>query len=194
MDRAAFYVSSVLRTSRFRMRFPERSGAVHALQFRCCGPDVPEDDMIDRKPLIDRYGQWIPENWPDKAHSDEQLRELVDCRPLERRRISVLPSRGRPGTAIAVPRVSSAPNGRTGRGTLSIRTGIRSSRPGWIWSGTRKAVLPPMCGAASFCLRNCLPRVRHGLRRGRCRSMWPMLRAVTERTGNRNGRRTRSRA
>ena len=59
----------------FRMRLPSAPAqlTLYSLNLRS---DVPEDDILDRKPLIDRYGQWIPENWPDKAHSDEQLRAL----------------------------------------------------------------------------------------------------------------------
>jgi hypothetical protein len=38
--------------------------------------DTTRDDILDRRPLIDRYGQWIPEMWEDKAYSDEQLRTL----------------------------------------------------------------------------------------------------------------------
>jgi hypothetical protein len=59
----------------FRMRFPSAPAQFTLYSFTLRS-DVPEDDIIDRKPLIDRYGQWIPENWPDKAHSDEQLRSL----------------------------------------------------------------------------------------------------------------------
>jgi len=29
-----------------------------------------------RRPVIDKYGQWIPENWPGKAHSADELRAL----------------------------------------------------------------------------------------------------------------------
>jgi hypothetical protein len=61
----------------FRMRFPNEPAQV-TLYNLTLAEDVPDDDILDRKPLIDRYGQWIPENWPDKAHSDEQLRALWD--------------------------------------------------------------------------------------------------------------------
>ena len=59
----------------FRMRLPSAPSqfTLYSLTLRS---DVPEDDILDRRPLIDRYGQWIPENWADKAHSDEQLRQL----------------------------------------------------------------------------------------------------------------------
>jgi hypothetical protein len=59
----------------FRMRYPNGPAqlTLYNLTLR---PDVPEDDIIDRKPLIDRYGQWISGNWPGKAHSDPELRAL----------------------------------------------------------------------------------------------------------------------
>lgn len=39
-------------------------------------PMAGKDDILDRKPLIDAFGQWIPEDWPGKAHSPEELRKL----------------------------------------------------------------------------------------------------------------------
>jgi hypothetical protein len=59
----------------FRMWFPGAPAQfkLYSLTLRS---DVPKDDIIDRKPLIDRYGQWMPENWTGKAHSDAQLRAL----------------------------------------------------------------------------------------------------------------------
>lgn len=59
----------------FRMRYPSQDSQF-TLYSLSLSEDVPQDDILDKKPLIDRYGQWIPENWPDKAHSDEQLRRL----------------------------------------------------------------------------------------------------------------------
>jgi hypothetical protein len=59
----------------FRMRYPNQPSQVTLFNFTL-REDVPADDILTRKPLIDRYGQWIPENWPDKAHSDAQLREV----------------------------------------------------------------------------------------------------------------------
>jgi hypothetical protein len=44
---------------------------------------TPADEILDKRPLIDRYGQWIPENWPGKAHNDEQLRRLWDEERVE---------------------------------------------------------------------------------------------------------------
>ncbi len=59
----------------FRMRYPNQPSRFTLHSFSLV-KDVPKDDIIDRKALIDRYGQWIPENWAEKAHSDAQLREL----------------------------------------------------------------------------------------------------------------------
>jgi len=58
-----------------RMRYPSQASQVTLYNFTL-REDVPADDIIDRKPLIDRYGQWIPENWPGKAHDEQSLREL----------------------------------------------------------------------------------------------------------------------
>lgn len=34
------------------------------------------DALLDPRPVIDRFGQWMPEEWPGKAHSLEELRRL----------------------------------------------------------------------------------------------------------------------
>jgi hypothetical protein len=59
----------------FRMRSPNQPAQVtfYNITLR---EDVPADDILDRKPLIDKFGQWIPENWPGKAHNAKQLAEL----------------------------------------------------------------------------------------------------------------------
>jgi len=44
------------------MRYPSQSSQVTLYNFTL-RKDVPADDIIDRKPLIYRYGQCIPENW-----------------------------------------------------------------------------------------------------------------------------------
>jgi hypothetical protein len=59
----------------FRMRYPNQPSQFTLFEFTL-RKDVPKDDILTRKPLIDRFGQWIPENWPGKAHSIEQLRRL----------------------------------------------------------------------------------------------------------------------
>ncbi|HON01276.1 MAG TPA: hypothetical protein PLM33_13590, partial [Acidobacteriota bacterium] len=56
----------------FQMKSPNQCSQFTLYNFTLRS-DVPDDDIIDRKPLVDRYGQWIPENWPDKAHNDEDL-------------------------------------------------------------------------------------------------------------------------
>jgi catechol 2,3-dioxygenase-like lactoylglutathione lyase family enzyme len=37
-------------------------------------PVVEPDALLEPRPLIDRFGQWIPEQWPGKVRSDEELR------------------------------------------------------------------------------------------------------------------------
>ena len=59
----------------FRMRYPSRPSQLTLYDLRLTA-DVPADDIVDRRPLIDRYGQWIPENWPGKAHGDDELARL----------------------------------------------------------------------------------------------------------------------
>jgi hypothetical protein len=59
----------------FTMRHPSQPSQLTLYNFTL-REDVPADDIIDRKPLIDPYGQWIPENWPGKAHGDDGLRTL----------------------------------------------------------------------------------------------------------------------
>ena len=62
----------------FRMRYPNRKSqiTIHNFTLR---EDVPADDILDKKPLIDRYGQWMPEEWPGKAHNDRELRAMWDA-------------------------------------------------------------------------------------------------------------------
>lgn len=59
----------------FKMRFPSQASQFTLSNFTLTST-VPHDDILDKKPLIDRYGQWILENWQDKAHTDAQLRAL----------------------------------------------------------------------------------------------------------------------
>ncbi|HEU0296747.1 MAG TPA: hypothetical protein VFR47_28680 [Anaerolineales bacterium] len=61
----------------FKMRCPSPPTQLTLYEFTLVG-EIPPDDIIDKRPLIDVYGQWIPENWEDKAHNDEQLRQLWD--------------------------------------------------------------------------------------------------------------------
>jgi hypothetical protein len=39
---------------------------------------APEDSILSPLPLIDRFGQWIPAEWPGKANSIEELRSAWD--------------------------------------------------------------------------------------------------------------------
>ena len=59
----------------FRMRFPSEDSQLSITAARLT-PDVPPDELLDRRPVIDEFGQWIPGIWPRKAHSLDQLREL----------------------------------------------------------------------------------------------------------------------
>ena len=59
----------------FKMRFPSQSSQFTLNNFTLTSA-VPSDDILDKKPLIDRYGQWIPENWDGKVHTDTQLKTL----------------------------------------------------------------------------------------------------------------------
>ncbi|MBM3852187.1 MAG: hypothetical protein FJ399_03430, partial [Verrucomicrobia bacterium] len=34
----------------------------------------PGSDLLDRKPVVDEFGQWIPGDWPDKIANEAQLR------------------------------------------------------------------------------------------------------------------------
>jgi hypothetical protein len=59
----------------FKMRYPNQTSQFTLYNFTLTG-NVPADDILDRRPLLDRFGQWIPENWPGKAHSEDELRAL----------------------------------------------------------------------------------------------------------------------
>jgi hypothetical protein len=38
----------------------------------------PEDSILSPLPVVDRFGQWIPADWPDKARTEEELRKAWD--------------------------------------------------------------------------------------------------------------------
>jgi len=59
----------------FRMRYPSQDSQMTIYNFTLV-KEVPEDDILDKKPLIDRFGQWIPENWKNKATDEDHLRNL----------------------------------------------------------------------------------------------------------------------
>jgi hypothetical protein len=65
-----------------KMRYPNEPTQVTLYDFTLMS-EVPSDDILDKKPLIDAYGQWIPENWEDKAHNDMQLRSMWDADHVE---------------------------------------------------------------------------------------------------------------
>ena len=62
--------------------------------------ETPADEILDKRPLIDRYGQWIPANWEHKAHNDEQLRRLWDADRLEEAHYGFCPLGGDPTRAL----------------------------------------------------------------------------------------------
>ncbi|MFB3906395.1 MAG: hypothetical protein ACE15E_23370 [Acidobacteriota bacterium] len=64
------------------MRYPNQPSQVTFYNFTL-REDVPADEIIERKPLIDRFGQWILENWPGKAHDEKSLRDLWATDVLE---------------------------------------------------------------------------------------------------------------
>ena len=57
----------------FSMQDPAQATQVTLCSF-ALAKDIPADDIVDRHPVIDRYGQWIPEKWDGKAYSDAQLK------------------------------------------------------------------------------------------------------------------------
>ena len=54
------------------------------------------DDILDRKPVIDRFGQWIPEQWPGKPHSPEELRKLWNADQVQQTQFPFCPLGGDP--------------------------------------------------------------------------------------------------
>ena len=74
----------------FTMRYPSQPSQLTLYNFTL-RDDVPADDIIDRKPLIDQYGQWIPENWPGKAHDERGPAGALGGRHVETGRLRILP-------------------------------------------------------------------------------------------------------
>lgn len=66
----------------FKTRYPNQPLQFTLYSLALC-EKTPADEILDKRPLIDRYGQWIPENWETKAHNDEQLRRLWEADRLE---------------------------------------------------------------------------------------------------------------
>lgn len=62
----------------FRMKQPAADSELSISNLALI-PELEPDAILDPKPLIDRFGQWIPEDWPGKAHSAAELRRLWDA-------------------------------------------------------------------------------------------------------------------
>ncbi len=58
-----------------RMKYPAADSTL-TLSNLALTPVAGEDDILDRKPVIDAFGQWMGEDWPGKAHSLEELKKL----------------------------------------------------------------------------------------------------------------------
>jgi len=59
----------------FRMKHPAADSRL-AITNLALISSVEEDGILDRKAVIDRFGQWIAEDWSGKAHSVQELRRL----------------------------------------------------------------------------------------------------------------------
>jgi hypothetical protein len=69
----------------FRMHNPAEPTQVTLCDFALKSETL-GNDILDRHPVIDRYGQWIPEKWDDKAYSDGDLKSIwakEDLRPVK---------------------------------------------------------------------------------------------------------------
>ncbi len=62
----------------FRMKLPAADTQL-AITNLALVSSLDGDGILDRKPVIDRFGQWIAEDWPGKAHSPRELRKLWDA-------------------------------------------------------------------------------------------------------------------
>ena len=65
-----------------KTRYPNQPVQFTLYRLTLCS-ETPADEILDKRPLIDRYGQWIPENWEKKAHSDGQLQRLWEADRME---------------------------------------------------------------------------------------------------------------
>lgn len=61
----------------FRMKLPAADSRL-SVRGMALVPEVEEDAILDRRAVIDRFGQWKDEDWPGKAHSPEELRRMWD--------------------------------------------------------------------------------------------------------------------
>lgn len=57
----------------FSMNLPLGTPALELRNIRLT-KGQPEDAVLEPKPLVDEFGQWIPDDWPGKAHSLEELK------------------------------------------------------------------------------------------------------------------------
>ncbi len=76
-----------------RMRYPSQDSQLTLWNLNLTA-DEPRDDILERGPVIDRFGQWIPENWPGKAHSEEELAVLWKADVLEPTPVRLCPLGG----------------------------------------------------------------------------------------------------
>ncbi|HLK69664.1 MAG TPA: hypothetical protein VKU19_39815 [Bryobacteraceae bacterium] len=62
--------------------------------------DDPGDALLESKPLVDQFGQWMADDWPSKATSLEQLKTAwaAEEKSLESAKASECPYGGYPGT------------------------------------------------------------------------------------------------
>lgn len=65
----------------FRMRYPAEDTQLTISNFRLTA-EAPADDILDRRPVLDQYGQWIAGHWPGKVRTDEELRALWEADKL----------------------------------------------------------------------------------------------------------------
>ena len=62
----------------FVMNYPIGKPALEIRSMQLAKED-PGSDFLEKKPVLDEFGQWAPTDWPRKIHSREQLeRELAD--------------------------------------------------------------------------------------------------------------------
>ena len=144
----------------FTMRYPSQPSQLTLYNFTL-RENVPPDDIIDRKPLIDQYGQWIPENWPGKAHDDEGLRALWTgdtLKPIDSGFCPMGGDKSRTLRKTGFFRVEKL----DGRWMMVIDTDIRSSPLEWISSATNREASGPTSPAASTCSNDCQSPAPHG--------------------------------
>jgi hypothetical protein len=58
-----------------RMKYPAADSTLTIWNLALTAEEA-ADDILDKKPVIDAFGQWIAEDWPGKAHSLDELKKL----------------------------------------------------------------------------------------------------------------------